>query len=72
MKAVAGSFEFAQESDCCDPDNLGQNIIVTVDDGGGGPFVIIQTDRWAMDDIDEFANQLKSILGMVKAEEGSE
>jgi hypothetical protein len=46
------SATFVQEADSCDDaKNLGiQELIIQIDDAGGGPFFVISTDRWAFDD----------------------
>jgi hypothetical protein len=40
-----------QEGDCCDGDR--QMMHIGQDDGGGGPFWFIETERWAFNSIDE-------------------
>lgn len=56
---------YTQDSDCCDPDQLGQQLIVRTHDGGGGWFLTVKTKRWALSDdaeIDAFAAMLKAVL----------
>jgi hypothetical protein len=50
---------FSQESDTCSSDTH-QDIIIRQDDGGGGPFWILETNRWAIDSIDEMVELLQS------------
>jgi hypothetical protein len=54
--------EYRQESDCMQSDKLGQNLIIRTESDGvqSGNFFIIETDRWAFDDIEEFIEILKS------------
>jgi hypothetical protein len=49
---------FTQDSDCCDPGD-GQFLTIKTDNGGGGDFYIIETERWAFDNIGEFILLLK-------------
>ena len=41
-----------QENDCCDIGKEGQHLQVEVVDGGGGAYLVLQTERWAVE-IDE-------------------
>ncbi len=56
VSQVKISVEYMQDSDCMQSDNLGQNLTIrTESDGvGDGSYIIIETDRWAIDSIDEF------------------
>ncbi len=67
MKPVEKSITYEQEPDCCDgTSDYAQHLIVTTQDGGGGPFLILSTTRWAIDRDDlisgKFAAQLLTIL----------
>ena len=62
MEIFEKSITYTQENDCCDPSELGQQLILKTQDGGGGSYVVIETERWAIDDIDEFCKALKDIL----------
>ena len=44
---------YAQESDSCDPGDPGQQLEIFSQDAGGGKFLCIKTDRWAIDN-DEY------------------
>jgi hypothetical protein len=58
-----------QDNDCCDDDDTGQFLHIESQDGGGGNYIVIKTDRWAIDDekeIDEFAKTLKKFLRRIK------
>ena len=53
-----------QDSDCCAPNDLGNELEIECPDGGGGKYLAIE-GRWAMDsedEIDELANMLKEFL----------
>ena len=69
MKLVRVTEVYSQDEDCCGRvDALGQDITISTEDGGGGSYVTIQTDRWAMDDdkeIDTFAAKMKVLLKRV-------
>ena len=42
---------FAQDADCC---VLGdQFLTIKTDNGGGGDFFVIETERWAFDSVEE-------------------
>ncbi len=58
------SFSFNQDSDTNQSDDIGQEIEITTHDSGGGVYIVIKTDRWAMDvdDIDKFCETLKKIV----------
>lgn len=49
---------FTQDSDCCDSGD-GQFLKIKTQNGGGGDFFIIETERWAFDNIAEFITVLK-------------
>ena len=52
---IAGmTIEFWQERDCCGPAGHGSHdednmVHVEIADGGGGPYLILSTDRWALE-----------------------
>jgi hypothetical protein len=56
----------SQPEDCCgSPDADEQYLAIETADGGGGKYIVIQTDRWALDsdsDIDALAAHLKEIM----------
>ena len=49
---------FSQEGDCCGGDEV-QELSVSAHDGGGGPFFVIGTVRWAIDDITQLVELLE-------------
>jgi hypothetical protein len=49
---------FTQDSDCCDSGD-GQFLKIKTQNGGDGDFFIIETERWAFDNIAEFITVLK-------------
>jgi len=61
-----------QNNDSCDEGNLGQEMIITINDAGGGKYPVIETSRWAFDEgeIEWFAQTLKALCAF--GSEGSE
>jgi len=53
-----GKLQYTQESDSCDPNDLGQAIDISAEEGGGGKFFVIKTERWAFDSIGELVELL--------------
>ena len=55
---------YVQEPDSCDPSQMDQQLRVSTDDAGGGSYIILKTERWALDrdDIDGFCKLLKDAL----------
>jgi hypothetical protein len=49
---------FTQDSDCCDSGD-GQFLTIKTQNGGGGDFYVIETQRWAFDNITELIMTLK-------------
>ena len=67
---------FTQEADCCD--NREQYLTIKTQDGGGGDFYVIETERWAFDNIPEligilmkFYTKHKKIIKENKNEESN-
>lgn len=52
---VEGHLEFSQERDSCDPgkDEDLQSLRATIENGGGGYYWVLKTDRWAVDKDDK-------------------
>lgn len=48
---------FTQDSDCCDSGD-GQFLKIKTQNGGGGDFYVIETERWAFDNIPELVTTL--------------
>ena len=67
------SFTWAQEADDCDDNVLYQRIEIKVEDSGGGKYLVLITDRWAIDpaEIDAFVDRLKWCLSQVNPDEPS-
>lgn len=63
MRLEEISLLYSQEADTCDPSDL-QELKVFTQDGGGGPFLILQTARWALglEDLKSFFWVLRKIL----------
>lgn len=52
------SVSLHQDSDCCADDQCGQSLTLRIADGGGGPYLVLETERWAVDS----ANDLYELL----------
>ncbi len=50
--------DYTQDADSMSADDF-QTLSVEATDAGGGWFFVIQTERWAFDNIDEFVKILK-------------
>ena len=68
MKIVDLKVTLEQEEDCCGRvSEDSQHIVIEVQDGGGGPYLVLETSRWAIDDIDAFTAKLREILAQVES-----
>lgn len=54
-----------QDADCCDSNDY-QHIEISFEDGGGGHFIVIKTDRWAFDSPEELKTVLDQVYDHVK------
>lgn len=70
VKLYAVTYEFTQDTDCCQEEDDGQHLKVSTPDGGGGCYVVIETNRWAVDhdDVDKFAAALKRIVSLPESD----
>ena len=60
---------FTQENDCMESSDLGQYLNIHTEDGGGGDYYVMDTERWAFDSIDELIevlNQFKEKHDKIK------
>jgi hypothetical protein len=60
---------FAQDADCNSTED--QFLTIKTDNGGGGDFYVIETERWAFDSIDELVeliNKFKDKHEKIKEE----
>lgn len=68
MKVISVTAEYEQPEDCCGRTGVEQqHLQVEICDGGGGPYAVIRTDRWALDAdaVDAFAAELKRRIAEV-------
>jgi len=62
MSAKPTRIEFSQDEDSDGRTGVDtQSLTVYVADAGGGPYLVIETTRWAIDDLDELADMLRTI-----------
>ena len=69
----SASFVWSQDSDDCADNSLYQALEIKVEDSGGGKYLVLITDRWAIDpsEIDAFVERLKWCLSQVNPDEPS-
>lgn len=46
---MTSSFTFLQNADSCQEGDLPQQLTVSTEDAGGGPYLVLSTERWALD-----------------------
>lgn len=63
MRLCKAQITLTQPDDDNGPGIDDQYLTVKVEDAGAGPYLVLETERWAMDidDLDEFIKQLKRI-----------
>lgn len=66
VNPVAGNLTFQQNTDACSEGD--QFLNVEIADGGGGPYYIIKTDRWAFNDISDLVAILEKVKCAFKLE----
>ena len=49
---------FTQDNDCMENSDVGQFLEIYTENGGGGDYFILQTERWAFDNIEELITTL--------------
>lgn len=71
MKATLETWhkQYSQEGDCI-AGSEHQLLTVSQHDGGGGPFWVLTTERWAFDSIEELVTLLKGAGVAETASEG--
>lgn len=70
MKIVGMTVQLEQEGDCCGGESW-QYLDVEIADGGGGPYFVLKTDRWALDcdDLTRFQSKLEELLAFYKKDD---
>lgn len=61
---------FTQENDCMEDSDIGQFLNIHSENGGGGDYFIMHTNRWAFSNIDEVIevlNQFKEKLDKINS-----
>lgn len=69
IERASCEIEYIQDSDCCQEGDLPQVLRVKTQDGGGGHYLVIETERWAIDDPEAFVALLREALAAVKGPE---
>lgn len=69
VKLTGMKLTLTQNSDSCGPVDEDQFLEVGTEDAGDGNYLIIKTDRWAIDsdDIDKFAATLKQVISQCQS-----
>lgn len=57
-KVVEWQKTLEQDGDC--GSNEPQNLVISMTDGGGGAYFVIETTRWAFNDLDDLIEVLQS------------
>lgn len=65
-----GNFTFTQDADSCS-DAGTQELGVSVEDAGGGKYLVIKTDRWAIDSVADLTAMLERIVALWGEEWGA-
>jgi hypothetical protein len=70
VKSTSIVAKFYQDGDSCDKPETIQELTVFTEDAGAGPYLCLQTVRWAIDvkDIDELVRKLREILELSESE----
>lgn len=61
---------YTENPDSCAESDRDMNVLtVETQDAGGGAYVVISTERWALDleSLDEFAAELRRVIEAVKS-----
>ena len=68
VSIVEISMCLSQDNDTWDTDLGGQFMDIKVLDSGGGSYLVLETERWALDadDADAYAVLFKQLCGLVK------
>lgn len=48
--------KYVQKGDCCQNGDDYQELSICIADGGGGPYLLLKTNRWAISNLSELAN----------------
>lgn len=68
FRTVSGNIVISQEKDCCDSSKQEfQELHISIEDGGGGPFLRIKTDGFAIEGLAtdlnaQFLNDFSELL----------
>lgn len=60
-KAVLTKQVYTQEMHCCGPTDDEATLTLTVEDGGGGPYIVMDAEQWAVDSLAEI-DELRALL----------
>lgn len=69
MKLESMRATYTQVADSCAPTGIDVNMLdASIEDAGGGPYIVIKTERWALDGdkLDEFTDTLRALWKQVE------
>lgn len=76
LKLIEKKFVWQQENDCCDDgkhdyESGFQTLTAETHDGGGGAYLVIKTERWALDrdELERFIDLLQTVLDGVSSDD---
>ena len=61
-----------QEADACGSAEDTNTLEIIVLDGGGGPYLVLETARWALDGPEDLVDTLRVMLGLLGGKEEEE
>lgn len=54
--------EYSQAPDSCSKDDMSQTLTIGTEDAGGGQYLVLKTERWAIDDIKGLVTILEDFM----------
>lgn len=68
MKLESMRATYTQQADCCTSSTDDNVLEAVIEDGGGGPYIVIKTERWALDGdrLGEFTDTLRALWKQVE------
>lgn len=64
---VTVSATFMQDPDTAQENDLQQELHIEVVDSGAGHYVVIRTDRWAMDTPEDLVKLIRRVMAVMEA-----
>ena len=67
IELSAATLIYTQEADCCS-DQITQQLQIEIRDGGGGPYYVLKTREWAVDDPQDLMSILAAVITLCSQE----